>query len=100
MDELQHQNAPSGKKTSPRLEGMLRQSALALVAERIWRAGLAVATIALVFLALSWLGLWQAAPLEARIGGVALFGFAALYVVARESARGWPHRAAALERLD
>ncbi|MGJ0513274.1 TIGR02302 family protein [Methylocystis sp.] len=100
MDELQHQNAPSGKKTSPRLEGMLRQSALALLAERIWRAGLAVATIALVFLALSWLGLWQAAPLEARVGGVALFGFAALYVVARESARGWPHRAAALERLD
>ncbi|MCQ4188016.1 TIGR02302 family protein [Methylocystis suflitae] len=100
MDELQHQNAPSGKKTSPRLEGMLRQSALAILAERIWRAGLALATIVLVFLALSWLGLWQAAPLEARIGGVALFGFAALYVVARESARGWPHRAAALERLD
>lgn len=100
MDELQHQNAPPEKKTSPRLEGMLRQSALALVAERVWRAGLAVATIVLVFLALSWLGLWQAAPLEARVGGVALFGFAALYVVARESARGWPHRAAALERLD
>ncbi|MGJ0533129.1 TIGR02302 family protein [Methylocystis sp.] len=100
MDELQHQTAPSGKKTSPRLEGMLRQSALALLAERIWRAGLALATIVLVFLALSWLGLWQAAPLEARIGGVALFGFAALYVVARESARGLPHRAAALERLD
>ncbi|RNJ51060.1 TIGR02302 family protein [Methylocystis hirsuta] len=100
MDELQHQNAPSGKKTSPRLEGMLRQSAFAILAERIWRAGLALATIVLVFLALSWLGLWQAAPLEARVGGVALFGFAALYVVARESARGWPHRAAALERLD
>ena len=100
MDELQHQNAPSGKKASPRLEGMLRQSALAILAERIWRAGLALATIVLLFLALSWLGLWQAAPLEARVGGVALFGFAALYVVARESARGWPRRAAALERLD
>ncbi|CCJ06797.1 TIGR02302 family protein [Methylocystis sp. SC2] len=100
MDELQHQNAPSGKRTSPRLEGMLRQSALAILAERVWRAGLALATILLFFLTLSWLGLWQAAPLEARIGGVALFGFAALYVIARESARGWPHRAAALERLD
>ena len=100
MDELQHQNTPSGTKTSPRLEGMLRRSALALIAERVWRAGLALATILLFFLALSWLGLWQAAPLEARIGGVALFGFAALYVVARESARGLPHRAAALERLD
>lgn len=100
MDEPQHQNTPPGNTTSPRLEGMLRRSALALIAERVWRAGLALATILLFFLALSWLGLWQAAPLEARIGGVALFGFAALYVVARESARGLPHRAAALERLD
>ena len=100
MDELHHQNKPSGKTTSPRLEGMLRRSALALIAERVWRAGLALATIFLFFLALSWLGFWQAAPLEARIGGVALFCFAALYVVARESARGLPHRAAALERLD
>ncbi|MBM3563107.1 MAG: TIGR02302 family protein [Alphaproteobacteria bacterium] len=98
MDELQHQDAP--KQTSPRLEAMLRRSALAIVAERAWRAGLALTTIVLFFLALSWLGFWGAAPVEARIVGVALFGFAALYVVARESARGWPHRSAALERLD
>ncbi len=59
MDELQHQDAHSGKKASPRLEGMLRRSALAIVAERVWRVGLALATIVLFFLALSWLGLWQ-----------------------------------------
>ncbi|MBM3578573.1 MAG: DUF4175 domain-containing protein, partial [Alphaproteobacteria bacterium] len=100
MDELQHQNGPLGKKTSPRLEGMLRQSALAIVTERVWRVGLALATIILFFLALSWLGFWGAAPFEARIAGVAIFGFAALYVLAREIARGWPHRSAALERLD
>jgi len=100
MDELQRQDGPSGKKTSPRLEGMLRQSALALLAERVWRTGLALATIVLFFLALSWLGFWGAAPLGARIAGMALLGFAALYVVARELARGWPQRSAALERLD
>lgn len=100
MDELQHQDGHSGKKASPHLEAMLRRSALAIVAERLWRAGLALVTILLFFLALSWLGLWGAAPVEARIVGVALFGFAALYVVARESVHGWPHRAAALERLD
>ncbi len=100
MDELQHQESASAKKASPRLEAMLRRSALAIVAERAWRAGLALATILLFFLALAWLGVWGAAPVEARIVGVALFGFAALYVVVRESARGWPHRAAALERLD
>ncbi|MGD9544152.1 MAG: TIGR02302 family protein [Methylocystis sp.] len=100
MDELQHQGSPSGKQPSRRLESMLRQSALAILAERVWRAGLALATIVLFFLTLSWLGVWESAPLEARIGGVALFGFAALYVVAREIARGWPHRSAALARLD
>ncbi|MBM3552550.1 MAG: TIGR02302 family protein [Alphaproteobacteria bacterium] len=100
MDELQHQDGHSGMKASPRLEAMLRRSALAIVAERAWRVGLALATILLFFLALSWLGLWGAAPVETRIVGVALFGFAALYVVAREVARGWPDRAAALERLD
>jgi uncharacterized protein (TIGR02302 family) len=99
MDELQHRD-DSGRKPSPRLEGMLRRSALAIVAERAWRAGLALATIILFFLAFSWLGVWGVAPLEARIVGVALFGFAALYVVAREVARGWPHRAVALDRLD
>ncbi len=98
MDELQHQESP--KRTKPLLEAMLRRSALAIFAERAWRAGLALATIVLFFVALSWLGIWGVAPLEARIAGVALFGFAALYVVVRESARGWPHRAAALERLD
>lgn len=99
MDELQDQESPS-RETSPRLERMLRRSALALVAERVWRAGLALATILFLFLALSWLGAWLAAPLAMRIGGVALFGFAALYVIVREVARGWPHRAAALDRLD
>ncbi|MFO1126077.1 MAG: TIGR02302 family protein [Methylocystis sp.] len=98
MDELQHRDAP--KETSRRLEAMLRRSALAIVAERVWRTGLALATIVLFFLALSWLGFWGAAPVEARIGGVALFGFATLYVIARDIARGWPHRSAALERLD
>ncbi len=100
MDELQHQDAPQAEKAPSRLEALLRRSALAIVAERVWRLGMALATLALFFLALSWLGFWRAAPLEARIGGVALFGFAALYVVAREIMRGWPRRRAAMARLD
>ncbi|MGD9659474.1 MAG: DUF4175 family protein, partial [Methylocystis sp.] len=100
MEQPQHQDGRSGKRASPRLEAMLRRSALAIVAERLWRAGLALATILMFFLTLSWLGFWGAAPVEARIVGVALFGFAALYIVVRESVRGWPPRAAALERLD
>lgn len=100
MDELQHQAAPEGGEDISPLGALLRRSALALIAERLWRLFVAVATLALFFLTFAWLGFFRAAPLEARIGVVALFGFAALYVVAREIARGWPGRASALARLD
>lgn len=100
MDELQHQAPPAGGEDSGPLGALLRRSALALVAERLWRLFVTLATLALFFLTLAWLGFFRSAPLEARIGVVALFGFAALYVVAREIARGWPRRASALARLD
>jgi len=82
------------------LEQALRRSALAILSERLLRLGAGLATLALFFLALSWLGLWRALPLEARMAGVTLFGFAALYLVVREIACGLPRRRAAAARLD
>lgn len=82
------------------LDDKLRRSTLTLLIERLWRLGAALATLALFFVALAWAGVWRAAPLEARILGVALFGFAALYLVVREIVRGWPRRQDALQRLD
>lgn len=102
MNEIQEKGGPDAgtPPRSPRLETLLRRSALALVAERLWRLGAALATLGLLFLSLSWLGLWRAAPVEARMAGVAFFGFAALFLIARELSRGWPRRRAALARLD
>lgn len=82
------------------LDRRLFQSKQALFVERLLRLGAALMTLALFFVALSWLDLWRLAPVEARMVGVGLFGFLALYLIAREIMRGWPRRANALQRLD
>lgn len=79
---------------------LLRRSAQAILLERLLRLAAGLATLALFFLTISWLDVWRAAPVAARMFGVALFAFGALYLTAREIARGWPRRAAALKRLD
>lgn len=97
---------PPGPDTTPTpkaptlLDRRLFRAKQALVVERLLRLGAALATLALFFVALSWLDIWRPAPVEARMLGVALFGFLALYLIAREIARGWPSRASAVQRLD
>jgi uncharacterized protein (TIGR02302 family) len=96
-------DSPKNKKPAPKptaLDQALRKSARAILTERLLRLGAALATLALLFLTLAWLGLWRAAPVEARMAGVALFSFAALLVIAREIGRGYPRRRAAAARLD
>ena len=82
------------------LDLALRRSVRAILIERLLRLGAALGTLALFFVALSWLGLWRALAVEARMAGVALFGFLALYLLVREFARGLPRRKAAAARLD
>lgn len=82
------------------LDAALRRSSRAILTERLLRLGAALATLALFFLTLSWIGLWGALPVEARMAGVGLFGFAALFLTVREAVRGLPRRAAAAARLD
>jgi uncharacterized protein (TIGR02302 family) len=94
------ENEQRRPKADDALETALARSARALLAERALRLCAALATLALFFLALSWLGLWRALPAEARMAGVGLFGFAALFLTAREIARGLPRRRAAAARLD
>lgn len=87
-------------KSPTLLDRRLFRSKQALVVERLLRLGAGLATLALFFVALSWLDLWRSIPIEARMAGVGLFGFLALFLIAREIARGWPSRASALQRLD
>ena len=90
----------SSAPRSPLLDRRLFQSKQALLVERLLRLVAALATLALFFVALSWLDLWRPAPVEARMVGVGLFGFLALYLIAQEIMRGWPGRTSALHRLD
>ncbi len=82
------------------LDRLLFRSKQAIFVERLLRLVAALATLALFFVALSWLDLWRPAPVEARMAGVGLAGFLALFLIVRELARGWPSRASALQRLD
>jgi len=91
------------KQPKPRaslLDLQARRSALMLVAERAGRLGAALASLFLLFLALSWIGLWVDAGVLTRMAGVTLFAAAAMTLVALELRRGPPSRRAALKRLD
>lgn len=85
---------------SPALERLVRRSLLVLAFERGWRAIVALLTLVGFFLALSWAGLWLEVGPWARIIGVAGFGAAAVWTLARAVAAGAPGRNEALARLD
>ncbi len=83
-----------------RLARLTARARAALVWERAWPPLSAAGAVVLLFLAVSWAGLWLSAPPWARALGLALFlgGFlAALSPLALWRA---PTRAAALRRLD
>jgi uncharacterized protein (TIGR02302 family) len=83
-----------------RLLALARNARLALLWERAWPPLAWALTIAALFCAASWLGLWLDAPAFARVSGLAVFAaglLAALFPLA------WlrlPDRAQALARLD
>ncbi|MGJ0507529.1 MAG: TIGR02302 family protein [Methylocystis sp.] len=99
MHHLPEQEPPRPEGAEA-LEQALRRSAWAILAERGLRLAAALSTLALFFLTLSWIGLWGGLPVEARMAGVGLFGFVALFLVVREAIRGRPRRRAAAARLD
>jgi uncharacterized protein (TIGR02302 family) len=99
MDDTPETDAAPQPPETP-LDAALRRSAVAILAERVLRLGAALATLGLFFLALAWLGVWRGLPVEARVAGVGLFGFAALFLIGREIGRGLPRRRAAAARLD
>jgi uncharacterized protein (TIGR02302 family) len=82
------------------LEALARRAEAALVFERIWPPLAWAGALVALFLAVSWFGLWFAAPRAGRIAGLALFAallVAALSPLARLKR---PTRQEALARLD
>ena len=83
-----------------KLTALARRAEAVIVFERFWPPLVWAATLIALFLALSWLGLWQAAPRLARIGGVAAFAVAFAIVLAPLARLRRPVRAETLARLD
>ena len=78
----------------------LRRAEYAIAWERIWPHLARLFTVAGLFLALSWAGLWLALPFVARGIGLGVFlalALAALFPLVRFR---WPSRQQALNRLD
>jgi uncharacterized protein (TIGR02302 family) len=83
-----------------RLDGLVSQARLTLGWERVWPVMWGPLGVLLLFLALSWLGLWLEIGPAWRQMGVALFGLAlaaSLWPVVRLRL---PRREAALDRID
>jgi uncharacterized protein (TIGR02302 family) len=83
-----------------KLTALARRAEAVIVFERFWPPLVWAATLVALFLAVSWLGLWQALPRLARIGGVAAFAVAFAIVLAPLARLRRPVRAETLDRLD
>src|SRR5215203_2097051 len=94
----QHSGGPPDPKA--RLDDLVGWARLVLWWERIWPALWGPLTVALTFVAISWLGLWLDIAPTARKVGVGLFGLALLASLWPFVRLRRPDRGAALDRLD
>ena len=83
-----------------RLTQALRRAQYAIAWERGWPHLARVLTVAGLFLAVSWAGLWLALPFLARAIGLGLFAALALAALFPVVWFRWPSRQEALTRLD
>jgi uncharacterized protein (TIGR02302 family) len=83
-----------------RLAALSRLAARALLIERAWPPLVGALAVAVLFLAVSWLGLWLFAPRALRIGGVVLFALALLAALAPLVRLRWPAARDIAARLD
>ena len=102
MDSKQADSSPRNEATriGAKLTALARRAEAVIVFERLWPSLVWAAALVALFLAFSWLGLWQAAPRLARIGGVAAFAVAFAIILAPLARLRRPVRAETLDRLD
>ena len=102
MDSKQADSSRSDGATriGAKLTALARRAEAVIVFERFWPTLVWAATLVALFLAVSWLGLWQIAPRLARIGGVAAFAVAFVIALAPLTRLRRPVRAETLDRLD
>jgi uncharacterized protein (TIGR02302 family) len=94
------QRNPWRQPWKERLDRLVRLARAALWWERAWPAIWLPLAVLLLFLTLSWLGLWLDLTPRSRQIGLALFALAALLSLWPALRLTWPSRGAALDRLD
>ncbi len=82
------------------LNRLVSQARLALTWERLWPRLVPVISLAGIFLAISWLGLWINVPRWGRMVGLGLFGLAFLALLFPFRLLRLPSRAQSLARID
>jgi uncharacterized protein (TIGR02302 family) len=83
-----------------RLNRLVRHSTWALFAERCWRALFPLSIVVVLFVGVSWLGLWLVLPVWMGPIGVVLFLGAAIWVSRDLFKISWPTRGEALTRVE
>lgn len=89
-----------GAPRESRLEALIWRARFALFWESAWPWLAAALAVVVLFLTVSWLGLWDALPPVGRMAGVALFGLALAAALAPLVRAAAPDRRAALSRVD
>ena len=96
--------SPDSPQTPPSEEDVLlatiaravQRAQLAIAWERLWPSLARLLTVAGLFLAASWAGVWAVAPFVLRIAGVAIFAIAGLAALVPLVRFRWPNREEAL----
>ncbi|HEX2257099.1 MAG TPA: TIGR02302 family protein, partial [Afifellaceae bacterium] len=83
-----------------RLAGAVRRARLALLWERAWPRLVPLLTLAGLFVAVSWLGLWRVTPDALRIGLLAAFAIAGLAALVPLVRLALPREADGLKRVE
>ena len=100
--------SPDSPRTPPSEEDVLLQTIaravqraqLAIAWERLWPSLARMLTVAGLFLAASWAGVWMVVPFAVRIASVAVFAIAGIAALVPLLRFRWPSREEALRRLD
>ena len=98
-DEPKHSEAGTSAQTG-RLAALSRAAGRALLVEHAWPPIVWGLAVAILFVALSWLGVWLFAPRALRIAGVVLFALAVAASLAPLIRLRWPAARDITTRLD
>jgi uncharacterized protein (TIGR02302 family) len=89
-----------GAESGGRLAALATWARRALMVERVWPPVVFALAVVVLFLAASWLGVWEFAPRTFRIGGVVLFALAAGVALSPLARMRRPANREVLARLD